>query len=772
MGQKSFSSEEMQRYFSDPEYRRKYMKKRKKRFNAKHIIIYCLLLLLIGAAIWYWKYIVSGLPTLEQLENPRPELATKIYSSDGVVLDLLAYKNRMRISIDSVPPGLIQALLATEDKDFYSHWGVNLPRFVRQMALNVLTFQQAGASTITQQLSRNLYKLQGKNESLFDKVTRKIREFITAVQIERNFTKKEILELYLNVSYFGYNAYGIEAAAQTYFRKSASNLTMPEYTLLIGMLKGPSYYNPINHPERAFKRREVVLESMLRDGLITNEMAQNVKADSLDFRVNEAELRTGIAPHFVEMLRQTLSKKAEKYGFDIYRDGLQVYTTLDSRMQRYANQTIEEHLNGYQKLFDSTWNWSNHTDILNDNIAKAIQDNPSFKKAHSETARDSVRKALWSNSAFIDSVRRAAQTIETGFVVISPHTGEILAMVGGRNFRTFKYGLNHVTQIRRQPGSAFKPFVYTVAIDNGYPPCYEILNQPVTIPMPDGTRWAPENYERTIGGKYTLRDAIKFSVNLVTVRAVIEIAPPKQVAEYAHRMGVESPIPPYESIALGTPVVSPMEITTAYGVFANEGVLISPYSIVRIEDSEGNVIETTTPVKKEVLSRETAYIMTDMLKGVVNGGTATRGVRTYFNGPCAGKTGTTNDYADAWFIGFTPQLVAGAWLGFDDMRVKFQSGDGQGGRAAAPIFGRFMQKVYSDPSIDLPLEFFEQPPGVITDTICAETKKKARPYCPEKITEIFNVKYPISLCDKHTSPDWKQETDTTGNVRKNSKISW
>ncbi|MBP8975452.1 MAG: transglycosylase domain-containing protein, partial [Bacteroidetes bacterium] len=356
MGQKSFSSEEMQRYFSDPEYRRKYMKKRKKRFDTKHIIIYCLLLLIIGAAIWYWRYIVSGLPTLEQLENPRPELATKIYSSDGVVLDLLAYKNRMRISIDSVPPGLIQALLATEDKDFYSHWGVNLPRFVRQMALNVLTFQQAGASTITQQLSRNLYKLQGKNESLFDKVTRKIREFITAVQIERNFTKKEILELYLNVSYFGYNAYGIEAAAQTYFRKSASNLTMPEYTLLIGMLKGPSYYNPINHPERAFKRRKVVLESMLRDGLITDEMAQKVEADSLDFRFNEAELRTGIAPHFVEMLRQTLSKKVEKYGFDIYRDGLQVYTTLDSRMQRYANQAIEEHLNGYQKLFDSTWN--------------------------------------------------------------------------------------------------------------------------------------------------------------------------------------------------------------------------------------------------------------------------------------------------------------------------------------------------------------------------------------------------------------------------------
>lgn len=772
MAQQTFSSEEMQRYFSDPEYRRKLMAKRKKRFDTPHLILYALAVLLIAAAVWYWFYIVSGLPTLEQLENPKPELATKIYSSDGVLLDLLAYKNRMRVSLDSLPAGLIQALLATEDRDFYSHWGVNLPRFFRQMVLNVLTFRQAGASTITQQLSRNLYKLQGKRETMFDKITRKIREFITSVQIERNFTKKEILELYLNVAYFGRNAYGIEAAAQTYFRKSASQLTMPEYTLLIGMLKGPSYYDPINHPERAFKRREVVLASMVDEKMITEETAKNVTSDSLEFRYNEAELRTGIAPHFVEMIRQILSKKAEKHGFDIYRDGLQVYTTLDSRMQKYANMAVEEHLNEYQVLFDKTWDWSAHTDILSENIVKAIRETEGYKKARTASARDSIVAVLQTNKAFIDSVRRAVQTIETGFVVLNPHTGAIVAMVGGRNFRTFKYGLNHVTQIRRQPGSAFKPFVYTVAIDNGYPPCYEILNQPVTIPMPDGTRWTPENYDRSIGGKYTLRDALKFSVNLVTVRAILEIAPPRQVATYAHRMGIKSPIPPYESLALGTAVVTPLEITSAYGVFANEGVLVSPFSIVRIEDNEGNVIEESTPEKKEVLSRETAYIMTDLLKGVVNGGTATRGVRSFFNGPCAGKTGTTNDYADAWFVGFTPQLAAGVWVGFDDMRVKFQGGDGQGGRAAAPIFGRFMQKVYEDPSIHLPLEFFVQPTGVITDTICVATKKKARPFCPATTTEIINVKYPLSLCDIHTSPEWEQEADTTNNVRKKSKISW
>lgn len=772
MDPKSFSSEEMQRYFSDPQYRRQRMRQRSSFWKKGWFIVLILVLLLCAGGVWYWMYIVSGLPTLEQLENPKPELATKVYSSDGVVLDVFAYKNRMRVSLDSIPPGLIQALLATEDRNFYSHWGVNLPRFIRQMVLNVLTFRQAGASTITQQLSRNLYKLQGKRESLFDKITRKIREFITAVQIERNFTKREILELYLNVAYFGRNAYGIESAAQTYFRKPASQLTMSEYTLLIGMLKGPSYYDPIAHPDRAFKRREVVIASMLDEKMITEEMAEKVRADSLEFRYNESEFRTGIAPHFVEMIRQTLSKRMEKYGYDIYRDGLHVYTTLDSRMQRHANAAVEEHLSEYQKLFDASWDWSKHTDVLSDNIQKAIRESEVYKKARSASARDSIMRVLSSNRAFVDSVRRVAQTIETGFVVLNPHTGEILAMVGGRSNKYFKYGLNHVTQIRRQPGSAFKPFVYTVAIDNGYPPCYEILNQPVTIPMPDGTRWTPENYDRSIGGKYTLRDALKFSVNLVTVRAILEIAPPKQVAQYAKRMGINSPIPPYESLALGTAVVTPLEITSAYGVFANEGVLVTPYSIIRIEDNDGNVIESTTPVKKEVLSRETAYIMTDLLKGVVNGGTATRGVRTFFNGPCAGKTGTTNDYADAWFVGFTPQLAAGVWVGFDDQRVRFQSGDGQGGRAAAPIFGRFMQKVYDDPSINLPLGYFAQPPGVVSDTICVETKKKARQFCPQTTTELINAKYPLSLCEKHVSQDWVRDADTTDNVRRKSKITW
>lgn len=771
MADRKFSSEEMERYFNDPEYRHTHMKPARKYLDRRHLIMYSIIFVVVMLATWYSVYVVKGLPTLDQLENPKPELATKIYSADGEVLDQFAYKNRTHITLNSLPPGLIKGLVATEDKDFYNHWGVNLSRFVRQMIINVITFRQAGASTITQQLARNLYKLQIKRESMFDKITRKIREFLTSIQIERNFTKNEILELYLNVAYFGKNAYGIEAAAQTYFGKPATELTPPEYTLFIGMLKGPSYYDPITHSDRALARRDLVIGQMVEEGIFTKEIAQQVRSDSLNLKAVESEFRSGIAPHFVEWIRRQLLKKAEAHGYDIYRDGLKIYTSLDSRMQRHAISAIEEHLQNFQSAFDTTWEWKEHPDIFNDVLVKSIRDNEAYRKSHNAAEQDSIRKVLLGNRMFIDSIKKAAQTLEVGFVVIDPHTGFIKAMVGGRNYRTFKYGLNHVTQIHRQPGSAFKPFVYTVALDNGYPVCYEVLNQPVTIPMPDGTRWAPENYDKSIGGKYTLREGLKQSVNLVAVRVILEIAPAKQVSEYAHRMGIQSRVPAYESIALGSVEVTPLELTSSYGVFCNEGVLVSPIAILRIEDKDGNVIEINAPNRKEALSKETAYLMTDLLKGVVNGGTGTSGVRNFYGGVCAGKTGTTNDYADAWFVGFTPQLVAGAWVGFDEPRIRLGSYHGQGGRAAAPIFGRFMKKTYEDASIDLPPENFSQPDGIITDTICAETKKKAREFCPEKIPEIFNAKYPLGLCDKHTSADWSRDKEGE-DLRKKSKISW
>jgi penicillin-binding protein 1A len=297
---------------------------------------------------------------------------------------------------------------------------------------------------------------------------------------------------------------------------------------------------------------------------------------------------------------------------------------LNAKMQRHANRAVEEHLEDFQALFDSTWNWSIHEDILSENVEKMIREGEDYKKAKTREERDSIASALKSDPAFIDSVKKTVRTVEVGFVVINPHNGYVVAMVGGRNFRQFRYGLNHTTQIRRQPGSSFKPFVYTVALDNGFPVCYELLNQPVTIPMPDGTRWAPSNFERDFGGKYTLREALKQSKNLITVRAILEIAPAKQVVQYAQRMGITSPLKPYESLALGTEEVSPMEMATSFGVYANEGILVEPVSILSIEDKDGNVIEQNAPTKSEVLSKETAYLMTDLMQDAVNEGTGIR----------------------------------------------------------------------------------------------------------------------------------------------------
>ncbi|MBW7888741.1 MAG: PBP1A family penicillin-binding protein [Bacteroidetes bacterium] len=745
----------MKRYFNDPEYRQELLNRGKSFYRIfKYFFFAGLLVFLILLGV-YVKYIIDGLPSLEELENPKPELATKVYSYDGEVLGkFFLTKNRSYVSYDEIPPHIISALIATEDKDFYEHWGVTPWRFLRALVKNVLALRlKEGASTITQQLARNLYGLQGSNESPFDKMTRKFREFFTSVQIEKNFTKREILEMYLNTVYFGRGAYGIAAAATVFFNKSTQELTPAEGTLLVGIINGPAYFDPIRHADRSLARRDIVLGQMVKYGKLTQADVDEIKKQPLQFTIDEADGIFGIAPHFVEYIRQQMREKAEKYGFNIYKDGLSIYTTLDSRLQRYANRAVEEHLAEKQPQFNQLWDWNKNIAVLNRGVDRMARQTKMYLRAESAAERDSILAALKSDQHFIDSVKQVMENIEIGFIVIDPHSGGIRAMVGGRNFRSFRYGLNHTTQIRRQPGSAFKPFVYTVAIDNGYPPTYEILNQPVTLMMPDGTRWTPSNFEGDVGGKYTLREGLRNSVNLVAIRMITDgISPKEQVVEYAKKMGINSPIPPYESIALGTAQVTPLEITSAFGVFANEGVRVDPYSIMKIEDKDGNVIEENVPEKREVLSKETSYIMTSLLEDVVNRGSGMR-VRNYFHYPAAGKTGTTQDYADAWFVGFTPDLVAGAWVGFDDQAVSFNSADGQGGRAAAPLWGRFMQYVYNDGTIPLPTRYFRQPNGVERDSVCTLSHKLATEFCPEKYEEVFNSKYLPPKCDIHTSSD-------------------
>lgn len=727
-----------ERYFNDPKYRQKILKRAKQKERFKNIGLILIAILFIS----YFVYLILGLPSLQQLENPTPELATKVYSYDGELIGQFYIKKRSYTPIDSIPKNLINALIATEDRKFYKHWGIDLDRVAKAIIKNILSFKiREGASTITQQLARNLYLSQELS------LTRKIREAITAIQIERTYTKEEILEMYLNVAYFGMNAYGIESASFVYFGKSPTELTLSECALLVGMLRSPARYNPFEYPDRALKIRNVVLKNMLVTGFITEEEYEKARKEPLNLNQGREFIYSGIAPHFLEYVRWQLSKKAEKYGFNIYKDGLVVYTTLDARMQRHAIRAVKEQLDEIQKEFDKAWKWD--PNLLNSLLDKAIKQNPKYLNADS-SEKPKVYKELINNKAFVDSVKREATLIQVGFVAIEPQTGYIKAMVGSSNFETFKYGLNHVTQIKRQPGSAFKPFVYTVAIDNGYSPAYQLLNQPITIIMANGERWTPSNFDGSFGGKVTLREALKMSINVVAVRVIQELAPINQVIDYARRMGIKTEIPPYESIALGTAEVVPLQLISAYGVFANEGIYVEPISILRIEDRFGNVIEEASPEKREVISRETAYIITNMLEDAVNSGTGTR-VRQFFNLPCAGKTGTTQDFADAWFVGYTPNLVAGVWLGFDDRRITFGGNFGQGGRAAAPMWGRFMKYVYEDPEINIQILDFEQPPDVISATICAESQKLATQYCPQKITDLFIRKYlPTKECDIHT----------------------
>ncbi len=747
-----YSSENMDRYFNDPEYRKSFSgekKPQKRRVNKNYWIILLITgIILGGGGLLFMIHLFSGLPSLEQLENPKPELATNVYSIDGVVLDRYFIINRSRVTLDEVPDHLIQALLLMEDRKFYRHWGIDVDRVIKQTVKNVIDMRvRGGYSTLSQQVARNLYLTQEFT------IARKLREAITAVQIERTYTKDEILEMYLNIVFFGRGTFGIASAAQMYYGKIPADLTLSESALLIGLLPGPALYDPFNHPERAKNRRNLVLSIMYDQGAISEEVYHQTRNEEIFLRERDIHAVTGIAPHFVEYVRRQLSRLSEQYGFDLYRDGLHVYTTLDSRMQQHANRAVEEHLEQYQANFTRRWNWNTrkNREILQIALNQSIRDHDDFRRATTAESRDSIRTALMNDTTFVNDVKKRSTKIETGFVAIDPKSGHILSMIGGSDFRTFRYGLNRAVQIQRQSGSAFKPFVFTVAIDNGYAPSYELLNQPVVMQVAGNQQWRPTNADGTFGGRNTMREGLARSINLIAVRAILEIAPVSEVIQYSRRMGITSTIPPYPSISLGTSELSPLEITSAYGVFANEGIHVEPISILRIEDKDGNLIADFSPNRREVLSRETAYLMTDMLVDVIDGGTGIA-VRNFFNYPAAGKTGTTQDFADAWFVGYTPQITAGVWVGFDDRRVTFHDwSDGQGSRAAMPIWARYMKYVYEDRTIGLPVEYFNRPDDIIETVICNDTKMIATEFCPSRTSELFNGRWMPDSCDTHTS---------------------
>ncbi|OQX87865.1 hypothetical protein B6D60_03085 [candidate division KSB1 bacterium 4484_87] len=696
---------------------------------------------LLAIGVIFFIYLTRDLPSLDTLEHYNPELATKIYSRDGVVLKELFTKKRILKPLNEMPGNLILAVLDTEDRDFYDHWGFNLKRFIKAMLIDVTHFRFAqGASTLTQQLARQLYL------NLQKTITRKLREIITAVQIERTYTKDEILEMYLNHMYFGHGAYGAEAASQKYFGKSAKELTLPECAMLAGILQRPTAYSPYRNPDLVTSRRNVVLYNMLSVGHITKEEFEQAKATPLNVKEASDQEEFGIAPYFTEYIRQTLQKK---YRMDLYTAGLSVYTTVDTRVQACAERAVKIHLKKLQSNF-------NRRLIATGKIRALLPD--SLKKKYSLSQ---LKKKF---PALLDSIATANYTIQVAFIALDPTDGSILAMIGGRDFNESKY--NRAVQMRtRQPGSTFKPIVYTAAIDNGYSPSFELLNQPVVLYLPNGDRWAPHNYDHSQGGPTTLREALKRSLNLVTARLVQEVVPPKTIIDYARKLGLTTELPEVDALGLGSGAVCPIEMTSAFGVFANQGILATPMAITQIIDKSQNILEENHPNAKEVLRRETAYIMADLLQGILSPGGTGYSARTIYNFqyPAGGKTGTTNDFTDAWFIGFTRQIVAGVWVGFDDPAKSL--GRGQSGAVVAlPIWARFMKAAHD--TLQLPPLPFEMPPGVVRVDICKETKKLATEFCPEVISEVFKRENaPTQKCDKHTIKNSQRITNKKGRKR-------
>jgi penicillin-binding protein 1A len=680
--------------------------------------------LLVFIFLIIYLYILSrDLPSLTQLEHYDPELTTKIYSRDGVIIKELFTKKRSFSPLEEIPENIINAVLATEDHSFYEHWGVNIERFSYVMLINLMHMSyQQGASTITQQLARQLYL------DLEKKISRKIKEWITAIQIERTYTKNEILEMYLNQMNFGSGNYGVQAAAIAFFGKDARDLKLEECALLVGLLQRPAAYYPFRYPERAIHRRNLVLHNMLRQGFITEQQYQQAKNMPLNLKEYHPDQENGIAPYFTEFIRQELQ---DRFHMDLYQGGYKVHTTLDTRVQAVAEKAVNNHLPALQKKFNKK--------LITTNKAKQFIDHQFLAKI----PYDQLRR----NETLLDSLLTESVPIQVALVAMDPKDGQILAMIGGRDFEKSKW--NRAVQAKRQPGSTFKPIVYTAAIDNGYSPCFELLNQPVVLYLPDGDRWAPHNYDYSQGGPTMLRDALKLSLNLVTARLVQEIVPPRTVADYGYKLGLTTPIPPYDAIALGSADVILIELTSAFGVFANQGVLTKPLYILRVEDKYGNIVDEYKPQIREVLRKESAYIMADMLKSVLNNGTGVPARTTYhFYRPAGGKTGTTNDFTDAWFVGFTPQIVSGVWVGFDDPQITL--GEGQAGAVVAlPIWAPFMKTAHD--TLQLPVQDFEMPEGVVRMEICKETKKIPSEYCPEIISELFETRFaPTEKCDVHT----------------------
>ncbi len=683
----------------------------------------------------------GALPTFRDLENPKSSLASEVISTDGQVLGAYYVQNRSNAKFKELSPNLINALIATEDIRFYEHSGIDLKGTFAIILYSAIG-KKRGSSTITQQLAKNLFPR--KKQTIFNIGIIKLKEWLTAIKIERNYTKEEIITMYFNTVEFGNNSYGIKTASKTYFDKLPSELKIPEAALLVGILKGTTVYSPIRNPERSLKRRNVVLAQMEKYGYITEKEYEEASASDLNLKFTNPTHNQGLATYFREYLRIELQNwckentKSDGEPYDLYRDGLKIYTTLDSRMQKYAEEAVKEHLSYLQKEFNNHWKgrtpWGKNTDIISQSMKRSER----YLLMKEEGASDEeIEKAFntptsmtvftWAGErdttmSPLDSIKYYKWYLRSSFMSMDPHTGHIKAWVGGPDYRYFKY--DQVKTGKRQVGSTFKPLVYTVAMDNGWSPCFEAPNLPIVFE--DFDNWSPKNSDGKDGGMMTLRMGLANSVNLITAYMMKQVGP-QAVVNVAKKMGITSEIPPYPSICLGTPDVSLYEMVGAYSTYANKGVWTEPVYITRIEDKNGNVLFEKVPRKVDALSEQTAYLMIYMMKGVIDKGTGLRlrGPRYRFTNPIAGKTGTTQENSDGWFIGITPDLVSGTWTGAEDRIVHFRSTNlGEGANTALPIWALYMKKVYADATLNISQRDFEAPPGGLSIVVDCDQYKK------------------------------------------------
>jgi len=676
------------------------------RFLKKYIwILVASLLAILLISIFTLVHYLKELPRIDTLDEYRPNLITEIYDINGEVVAEFFVERRALVPLSRIPVDLQNAVIAIEDQRFFKHWGADLHAIARAMLSNLKHGQIVeGGSTITQQLAKALFLTKERT------IERKIKELLLSIQLEKDYTKEEILQLYLNQIYFGQRAYGVQEAASVYFGKDVQDLNLPESAMLAGLPRAPGNYSPFVDVARAYRRRATVLHRMVECGFITLE--EEKEASDYPLPLEKYQLDESKGSYFVEYIRQILEPK---YGNNaLFKGGLKIYTTLDLKMQKIAEKVLAEKLDQF------------------DEMKKREGPKPEETKPE-ETGEVTERR------------------VQGAIVALDPATGQIRVMVGGRDFRESQF--NRAVQAKRQPGSAFKPFIYTAAIDNGYTAVSPIEDSPVAY-YNDGINWKllsnttdladidpeivknidpekiwiPKNYKEIFHGRTLVRDALAYSINVCAVKLLDRIRP-AIAAGYAQKMGIESPLEKTLSLALGSSVVTPLEITSAYGVLANQGIKTKPYAIIRVEDNNGNVLEENFPEEEAVVSAQTAYLMAYLLKEVAERGTGW--YTKYIGRPRAGKTGTTNEFTDAWFIGFVPNLVTSAWVGYDDNQTL---GDRMSGAVAAcPIWTEFMKEALKDS----PILEFPVPPNIVFAKIDPEIGLLALEDCPDAVLVPF-----------------------------------